>query len=76
MYGKTALSNLMETRCEHCHSRFRVTDQQLQRALGQVRCGECGEVFNAMVNLQSLSQEDMAKIPCKIQPCSHFTQLS
>ncbi len=59
MYGKTALSNLMETRCEHCGSRFRVTDQQLQRALGQVRCSECGKVFNAMYNLQSLAQEDM-----------------
>ena len=49
MYGKTALSNMMETSCEHCESRFRVTDQQLQRALGQVRCGECGKVFNFKV---------------------------
>ena len=58
MHGKTALTNLMETRCEHCGSRFRVTDQQLQKALGQVRCGECGNVFNAMYNLQSLAKED------------------
>lgn len=43
----------METRCDQCHSRFRVTEQQLKSALGKVRCGECGEVFDALDSLKS-----------------------
>lgn len=36
------------TRCPHCATRFRVTDEQLGIAKGKVRCGNCMEVFNAI----------------------------
>lgn len=35
------------TRCPHCQTRFRVTEQQLGVASGKVRCGNCMDVFNA-----------------------------
>ncbi|MFC4260633.1 DUF3426 domain-containing protein [Marinobacter lacisalsi] len=35
------------TRCPHCDTRFRVTDEQLSVANGKVRCGHCMEVFDA-----------------------------
>ncbi|WP_148864306.1 DUF3426 domain-containing protein [Marinobacter fonticola] len=36
------------TRCPHCETRFRVTEEQLGIARGKVRCGNCMEVFNAL----------------------------
>jgi len=35
------------TRCPHCQTCFRVTDEQLKMASGKVRCGHCMGVFNA-----------------------------
>jgi predicted Zn finger-like uncharacterized protein len=46
---------IMETSCHHCQSRFRVSEQQLQLAMGQVQCGECGKIFDAW---ESLKYED------------------
>ncbi|HEB82130.1 MAG TPA: DUF3426 domain-containing protein [Gammaproteobacteria bacterium] len=37
----------MQTQCPHCHTRFRITETQLNMAEGYVRCGVCKEVFNA-----------------------------
>ncbi len=42
----------METCCSHCQSRFRVSEQQLQAANGQVQCGECGKIFDAWDSLK------------------------
>ncbi|MDB5929786.1 MAG: family finger-like protein [Polaromonas sp.] len=39
------------TRCPACATMFRVADGQLKVAQGWVRCGQCGEVFNASVQL-------------------------
>ncbi|MEX0604738.1 MAG: DUF3426 domain-containing protein [Marinobacter sp.] len=36
------------TRCPHCDTRFRVTNEQLGVAKGKVRCGNCMEVFSAI----------------------------
>ncbi len=41
----------MYTRCPGCHSTFRVTAALLQMADGDVRCGSCGVVFNALRTL-------------------------
>jgi predicted Zn finger-like uncharacterized protein len=49
----TGLSEIMETSCDHCQSRFRVTELQLQTAHGKVRCGECDEIFNALTSLKN-----------------------
>ena len=37
----------MFTTCTNCHTRFRLNVAQLTAAQGQVRCGKCGEVFDA-----------------------------
>ena len=39
------------TRCLHCGTTFRVTTQQLQASSGQVRCGQCKQVFDAFATL-------------------------
>jgi predicted Zn finger-like uncharacterized protein len=38
---------MLFTRCPDCDTTFRVTDDALQKANGQVRCGRCASVFNA-----------------------------
>lgn len=41
------MSEPLITECPGCHSRFRVTEGQLNVANGQVRCGSCLRVFDA-----------------------------
>ncbi len=41
----------MYTRCTECETLFRVTREQLNAARGQVRCGRCGNVFDALSSL-------------------------
>jgi predicted Zn finger-like uncharacterized protein len=43
----------MQTECPQCETVFRVRADQLGEADGRVRCGVCGEVFNAMDTLQA-----------------------
>ncbi len=38
---------MLFTRCPDCDTTFRVTDDALRKANGQVRCGRCSSVFNA-----------------------------
>ncbi len=47
----------MYTQCPNCNSVFRVKSPELTRADGMVRCGQCGEVFNAMDSLTVLEPE-------------------
>jgi predicted Zn finger-like uncharacterized protein len=47
----------METSCDQCNSRFRLTEAQLRQAYGKVRCGECGAVFNALLALKNYEGE-------------------
>jgi predicted Zn finger-like uncharacterized protein len=42
----------MFTICTNCHTRFRLTAAQLTAAQGQVRCGQCHEVFDAYEALE------------------------
>jgi predicted Zn finger-like uncharacterized protein len=39
---------MLFTRCPECATAFRVTDEALKKASGQVRCGRCASVFNAL----------------------------
>jgi predicted Zn finger-like uncharacterized protein len=39
------------TQCSKCETVFRLSAQVLRAAGGQVRCGHCGEVFNALARL-------------------------
>ena len=41
----------MYTQCSHCETVFQLTAETLRAAGGQVRCGRCGEVFNALARL-------------------------
>jgi predicted Zn finger-like uncharacterized protein len=41
------------TRCPHCHTSFRVSDEHLEAAGGVVRCGSCLQVFKATEHLVS-----------------------
>ena len=42
----------MFTTCSHCHTRFKLTAAQLTAAQGQVRCGQCQQVFDAYEALE------------------------
>ncbi|NMG76086.1 DUF3426 domain-containing protein [Aromatoleum diolicum] len=42
----------MFARCPACHTVFRVRPEQLRAHLGQVRCGNCLNAFNALEHLQ------------------------
>ena len=42
---------MLFTRCPECDTTFRVTDETLKKASGQVRCGRCASVFNAYAEL-------------------------
>ena len=57
MYKSTQLGEIMETTCDECGSRFRITEQQLRQAYGKVCCGECGHVFNALAGLKNYDGE-------------------
>ncbi len=39
------------TQCPRCETIFRLTAEALRAAAGQVRCGRCGEAFNALSRL-------------------------
>ena len=41
----------MITHCPSCHTHFRVHVEQLAARAGQVRCGKCSRVFNAIEHL-------------------------
>jgi predicted Zn finger-like uncharacterized protein len=43
---------MLLTRCPECDTTFRVTEETLNKASGQVRCGRCASVFNAYAELQ------------------------
>lgn len=44
----------MVTQCPHCNTAFNVTPDQLFARDGRVRCGQCQQVFDGLVNLTSL----------------------
>ncbi len=49
---------MLVTTCKHCAARFRVTPDQLNSRQGQVRCGECGGVFNGFESLERFPGDD------------------
>ena len=46
----------MQTECPHCHTVFRVSEAQLDKADGQVRCGHCLAIFTADTSTQDHHQ--------------------
>jgi predicted Zn finger-like uncharacterized protein len=47
-----AKAQRMITRCPECATAFRVTEEQLDARQGRVRCGHCGEIFDALELLE------------------------
>jgi predicted Zn finger-like uncharacterized protein len=43
----------MFTQCEHCQAIFRINMREVTVAKGQLRCGECHQVFNASKSLST-----------------------
>jgi len=39
------------TQCSKCETVFKLSAEALRAAGGQVRCGKCGELFNALARL-------------------------
>jgi predicted Zn finger-like uncharacterized protein len=54
----------MFTQCPDCETTFRVSDEVLQLAEGRVRCGGCGNAFNA---LDRLSKDENCQVKLDIQ---------
>ena len=48
---------MLLTRCPECDTTYRVTEETLKKASGQVRCGRCATVFNANAELQETDSE-------------------
>jgi predicted Zn finger-like uncharacterized protein len=48
---------ILATRCTACGTIFRVVQDQLKVSEGWVRCGRCGDVFNALEGLFDLERE-------------------
>ena len=51
------LSDTIQTTCPHCGSIFRLSGDQLESARGKVRCGECSQIFNALLSLENYTGE-------------------
>lgn len=66
MAKKIHLGDIMETCCPNCSSHYRITDEQLQAALGRAKCSQCGMVFNALQSLKSFE----GALPADYQPAS------
>ncbi|TBW58504.1 DUF3426 domain-containing protein [Marinobacter halodurans] len=58
------------TRCPHCDTRFRVTEEQLGIARGKVRCGNCMEVFNALEHSETAASKPRPSTPPSPAPKS------
>jgi predicted Zn finger-like uncharacterized protein len=54
---------MLFTRCPECDTTFRVTDETLKKASGQVRCGRCASVFNAYSELHDPSGKPVEPEP-------------
>ena len=54
---------MLLTRCPECDTTFRVTDETLKKASGQVRCGRCASVFNAYAELQGAGSKPLEAGP-------------
>lgn len=42
---------MMQTRCPHCGTTFRIAAEQLKARQGRVRCGKCQGIFDALAEL-------------------------
>src|SRR5260370_34500762 len=60
----------MIPRCPACATAFRVPEPQLSARAGQVRCGRCGALFDALAALSSDPASRPAQEDAKAPPIS------
>ncbi len=69
---------MLFTRCPECDTTFRVTDETLRKANGQVRCGRCASVFNAYAELHDPTaksfEPEPTPPPARDQPATEPTE--
>jgi len=63
----------MYTQCPECSVAFRVTAEVLKQAAGKVRCGGCGNPFNALMHL---SEEKPLSAPVRAERDSPVNELT
>lgn len=56
------------TRCPACGTMFKVVPDQLKVSQGWVRCGQCADVFDASLNMQTV--QTPASVPFQHQPAA------
>jgi predicted Zn finger-like uncharacterized protein len=56
------------TRCPHCDTRFKITDEQLDAPHGMVRCGHCLRVFDVRSNYVADPADRQLKLPILDEP--------
>ena len=56
------------TQCPACRTHFRVVADQLKISDGWVRCGQCGEVFDARVSMQPWPLQHSPVAPNQAEP--------
>ncbi|WP_295515394.1 DUF3426 domain-containing protein [uncultured Pseudomonas sp.] len=64
------MTDSLVAQCPHCHTRFRVTQEHLAAADGDVRCGVCLEVFNASNQAAPLTAPVAAPAPAAPPPAA------
>jgi predicted Zn finger-like uncharacterized protein len=53
---------MLVTTCSACETDFRVSDQILDKAHGQVRCGRCAHIFDARATLREQEESETRSI--------------
>jgi len=64
------------TQCPQCLTYFQVTPEHLKVAQGNVRCGQCRNVFSALGNLTELPPEAINQSAAKPKPQSFANNMS
>lgn len=64
------------TICPHCSTTFRVSSEQLHSHNGDVRCGQCDEVFNGFATLVTVEESEIEYVvkPAEKLIISAFTE--
>ncbi|QJD58960.1 DUF3426 domain-containing protein [Pseudomonas sp. gcc21] len=57
------MSATLVTQCPNCQTRFRLSEEQLSAAAGNVRCGACLKVYNALAVAAEQQQQAFGEEP-------------
>lgn len=58
----------LATQCPHCHTTFKVANEQLQSQAGLVRCGICQQVFNGAEQLIETEEDSKQARSASLSP--------